>query len=176
MEVGQSSRFPSRCTPNLKHRTKVRWASRPGFVEHPGWIAMLKSPNHIYIVDDEPTICTAFARLMRSQRMEAQSFASVEDFLHSDLCDDQACVICDVQMPGGDGFELPSLLAQAGYHMPVIFITAHDTPESRELAQRVGAAAYFRKPVDDQALLDAIAWALSGNPKPSEKPLPGDNN
>jgi FixJ family two-component response regulator len=32
------------------------------------------------------------------------------------------------------------------------------------MAQRVGAAAYFRKPVDDQALLDAVAWALSKAP------------
>jgi DNA-binding NarL/FixJ family response regulator len=46
--------------------------------------------------------------------------------------------------------------------VPVIFVTAHDTPETRCRAQSAGAAGYFRKPVDDQALLDAIAWAISG--------------
>jgi FixJ family two-component response regulator len=30
------------------------------------------------------------------------------------------------------------------------------------MARKLGAAGYFRKPVDDQALLDAIEWALSG--------------
>ena len=44
----------------------------------------------------------------------------------------------------------------------MIFVTGQDTPENRDRAQRLGAAAYFRKPVDDQALLDAIAWAHSG--------------
>ena len=68
--------------------------------------------------------------------------------MRADLSDENACVISDVWMPGTSGLELPALLAR----LPVIFITAHDTPETREMAQRVGAAACFRKPVDDQAL------------------------
>jgi FixJ family two-component response regulator len=118
----------------------------------------------VYIVDDEPTICTAYARLMRSARMRARTFASVQDFLRSEISAEHACVICDVQMPGLGGLELPALLAEAGQKIPVIFVTAHDTPETRELAQQTGAAGYFRKPVDDQALLDAITWAVRCQP------------
>jgi FixJ family two-component response regulator len=123
---------------------------------------MSNAPVQIYIVDDEPSICTAYARLVRSARMQPRTFASVEDFIRADFTDENACVISDIQMPGTNGLDLPALLAQAGHHLPVIFVTAHDTPQTRERAQSVGAAAYFRKPVDDQALLDAIAWALSG--------------
>jgi FixJ family two-component response regulator len=67
-------------------------------------------------------------------------------------------------MPGVSGLELPALLASAGRRLPVILVTAHDTEETRDIAQRAGAAAYFRKPVDDQALLDAIAWTLIHEP------------
>jgi len=116
----------------------------------------------VYIVDDEPSICTAYARLVRSAKMQPRTFASVEDFLRSDFTDENACVISDIQMPGTNGLDLPSLLARAGHRVPVIFVTAHDTPETRCRAQSAGAAGYFRKPVDDQALLDAIAWAISG--------------
>jgi FixJ family two-component response regulator len=123
---------------------------------------MPNPPIQVYIVDDEPSVCTAYARLVRSARMRPRTFASVEDFMRSDSSDENACVISDIQMPGASGLELPTLLARAGRHLPVIFVTAHDTPETRERAQSVAAAAYFRKPVDDQALLDAIAWALSG--------------
>jgi FixJ family two-component response regulator len=122
---------------------------------------MPSPPIQIYIVDDEPTICTAYARLARSAKMEPQTFSSVEEFIGTQVSDENACLICDVAMPGTSGLELPTLLARAGRRLPVIFVTAHDTAETRAVAQRAGAAAYFRKPVDDQALLDAIAWALS---------------
>jgi FixJ family two-component response regulator len=95
--------------------------------------------------------------------MEARTFLSVEEFLKTEVSDLNACLICDVAMPGIGGLELPGLLAAAGRHLPVIFVTAHDTAENRALAQQVGASAFFRKPVDDQALLDAIDWVL--NPK-----------
>jgi FixJ family two-component response regulator len=126
---------------------------------------MSNPPATIYIVDDEPSICTAYARLMRSARMQPRTFASVEDFMESDIACENACVISDVRMPGTSGLELPALLARSGRRLPVIFVTAHDTSETRELAHRLGASSYFRKPVDEDALLDAIAWALT--PKPS---------
>jgi hypothetical protein len=47
------------------------------------------------------------------------------------------------------------------------FVSAHDTPETRDEPAR---PRILRKPVDDQALLDAVAWALStrsDNPPPS---------
>ena len=123
---------------------------------------MSKTPVQVYIVEDEPSVATAYARLVRSAKMQPRTFASVEDFLRSDFTDENACVISDIQMPGTNGLDLPSLLARAGHRVPVIFVTAHDTPETRCRAQSAGAAGYFRKPVDDQALLDAIAWAISG--------------
>jgi FixJ family two-component response regulator len=122
---------------------------------------MPNNPVQIYIVDDEPSVRAAYARLVRSAKMESRTFASVEEFLRADFTDHNSCVISDIRMPGISGTELPGLLERAGYHLPVIFVTAHDTPETRGLAQCAGAAAYFRKPVDDQALLDAISWAIN---------------
>lgn len=126
---------------------------------------MFNQPIQIYIVDDEATVCTAYARLVRSAKMEARTFLSVEEFLKADVPDLNACLICDVAMPGKSGLELPGLLASAGRRIPVIFVTAYDTPQNRTLAQQAGASAFFRKPVDDQALLDAIGWSL--NPESS---------
>lgn len=117
-------------------------------------------PIQVYIVDDEPSVCTAYARLMRSAHMEPRTFTSVEEFMRADVSEENACIVSDVRMPGVSGLELPALLAREGKYLPVIFTSGHDTPETRAIAQRAGAAAYFRKPVDDQALLDAIASAL----------------
>src|SRR4029434_365286 len=103
---------------------------------------MPSSPIQVYIVEDEPSVCTAYARLVRSAKMEPRTFASVEDFLRSEFSDHNACVVADVQFPGKSGLELPVLLGRAGRYVPVIFVTAHDTPETRDLAQRLGAAGY----------------------------------
>ena len=60
-----------------------------------------------------------------------------------------------------NGLELQRELAARGSNLPVIFITGYDTEEVRRQADKEGIYGYFRKPVDDQALLDAIRWALS---------------
>ena len=66
-------------------------------------------------------------------------------------------------MPRMDGFDvLESLRAQSN-RTPVILITGYDTPETRQRAMEAGMAAYFRKPVDDEALLSAIARFADGH-------------
>ena len=70
------------------------------------------------------------------------------------------CIVADMTMPGMSGLELKPLLDAAGISYPLILLTAHDNEEIRSAARSAGAAAYFRKPVDTQALLDAIRWAF----------------
>src|SRR4030095_9723488 len=102
---------------------------------------MPKPPIQVYVVDDEPSVCIAYARLLRSASMQPRTFASVEDFIHSEFSDEHACVVSDIQMPGFSGLDLPALLIRAGHQLPVILITAHDAPEIRDRAQTAGAAA-----------------------------------
>jgi FixJ family two-component response regulator len=116
--------------------------------------------TQVYIIDGSPSLCSAYARVVRSANMEPQTFASVEDFMRSGFSDDNACVISDAEMPGTSGIDLPGLLQRAGHRLPVIIVTGHDAPEMRDRARREGAAAYFRKPIDDHALLDAIVWSV----------------
>ena len=70
------------------------------------------------------------------------------------------CIILDLRMPGMDGFELLEKLPSGARDVPVIVVSAFDDRKSRERARSMGARAYFRKPVDDQALIDAIQWSL----------------
>jgi DNA-binding NtrC family response regulator len=50
-------------------------------------------PVQVYIVDDELSVCTAYARIVRSAKMQPRTFESVEEFMHADLSDENACVI-----------------------------------------------------------------------------------
>lgn len=51
-----------------------------------------------------------------------------------------------------------------GATFPIILITAHDEPSTRERARDLKVAAYLTKPVSRLALLDAIASALRPRP------------
>ena len=125
---------------------------------------MLPMPNppiQVYVVDDEPSVCASLSRLLRSAEMRPQTFLSVAVLLEANLSAHNACIISDVRMPGTSGLDLPALLADAGHHIPVIFVTAHDSPDMQRMAQQAGAIACFRKPIDDQVLLDAIVQAVN---------------
>ncbi len=117
-------------------------------------------PATVYIVDDDESVRRALSRLIRAAGLHPEVFANVEEFVALETLAEHACVVADVRMHGTGGLVLPELLAQRDARLPVIFVTAQDTDATRAEAKRVGAAGYFRKPVDDQALIDAIRWAL----------------
>lgn len=121
---------------------------------------MTSGSTTIYILDDESSVRVAMARLMRSAGYVSVMLADMDELLNLEALSEPACIVADVRMPGASGLSLPGLLARRGLKVPVIFVSAQDTEETRAQARRVGAAQFFRKPVDDQALLDAIAWAL----------------
>ena len=112
----------------------------------------------MYIIDDDESVRLALGRLIRSAGMEAVACETVDEFLTLDLSLERCCVVADVRMPGTASLWLPEVLAARGRRVPVIFLTAQDTPRTRADAKARGGAAFFRKPVDDQALLDTIAW------------------
>jgi FixJ family two-component response regulator len=117
-------------------------------------------PIMVYIVDDDPAIQQALGRLMRSAGLRAETFASVIDLLDKSAFDERVCIVADIHLPDISGLDLPERLEKQGRSRPVIFITAYDTTANRQAAHRAGAAAFFRKPVDGEALIDAITWAV----------------
>jgi FixJ family two-component response regulator len=99
--------------------------------------------------------------LFMSADMEVQTFEAAEDFLKGQFREEKACLISDIKLKGLSGIELQQQLAKRGIKIPVIFLTAFDSNEIRQQAKQAGAVGFFRKPVDDQALLDTIQWSLS---------------
>ena len=115
----------------------------------------------VSIIDDDDAVRTALERLLVSAGFRSRSFAGADEFLSAGIPPDGSCVISDVKMRGMTGPELQRKVRESGAHVAFIFVTAYDSEEVRAQAKRDGAVAFFRKPVDDQALLDAIGWALS---------------
>jgi len=117
----------------------------------------------IYVVDDDISVRQALEMLFISADMKVLTFKSAEDLLKCKLREEKTCLITDIKMRGLSGLELQQQLTQRGIKIPAIFLTAFDSNESRQRAKQAGAAGYLQKPVDDQALLDTIKWALSSD-------------
>jgi len=113
----------------------------------------------IFIIDDGQSLERAFLLLLKSAGFDVKGFSSAEEFLTYSPVSDDDCIILDLRMPGMKGFELMDKLISKGIHTPVICVNAFDDAKSREQARKLGAVAYFTKPVDNQALIDTINWA-----------------
>jgi len=114
----------------------------------------------IAIVDDDEALREALGSVMKAAGFCSRTFASAEEFLARDDCEDTACLILDVRLPGMSGIELQRRLAEAHSRLPIIFVTAHGDTSLRESLMRAGAAAFFYKPVRSDALLKEIHAAL----------------
>jgi FixJ family two-component response regulator len=115
----------------------------------------------VLVVDDDPALRESVRRLLRSLGLDTQLFASIADFLESDLPDGPACLVLDVRLPGKSGLDLQRELAAANRELPIIFITGHGDIPMTVQAMKGGAIEFLTKPFRDQDLLDAIQLGLS---------------
>ena len=115
----------------------------------------------VLVVDDDPDLRESVGRLLRSVGINARLFASISDFLQSELPDGPTCLVLDVRLPGQSGLDLQRELAAADRSLPIIFVTGHgDIPMSVQ-AMKSGAIEFLTKPFRDQDLVDAIQLGLS---------------
>src|SRR4051812_26325602 len=118
----------------------------------------------IAVVDDEPAIVRALSRLLRFANFDVATFTSGATFLASLQSSKPACVVLDVHMPGMGGLDVQAhLAADTAHHVPVVMVTAQDSPSTQQRAMEGGASAYLRKPMEAAALLDAIRAAIAKN-------------
>jgi FixJ family two-component response regulator len=122
----------------------------------------------IAVVDDDESICTALARLLRASSYQVKTYASGEALLGDPAHRDLNFLVLDVQLQGMSGFELRDRLAAEGMLPPIAFITAHDEPASRERAWKGRCVAYLRKPFPGERLLDAIRTTFASTARPSD--------
>jgi FixJ family two-component response regulator len=115
--------------------------------------------NVIAIVDDDPSVLKALARMLRARALEPRTFGSAREFLASLPGERPECLIADLQMPEMTGLELQQNLNRDGIRIPTIIITAHDETGVRKRCEAAGAVAFLAKPVQDIALLAAIEVA-----------------
>jgi len=114
----------------------------------------------VFVVDDDPAVRNSLRWLLESVQYHVQTFATAEEFLSYYAIDMTGCLILDIRMPGMTGLQLQKQLIKQAHALPIIFITGHgDIPQAVRAMQQ-GALHFLEKPLNDQALLEAISTAI----------------
>src|SRR4030095_3061054 len=121
----------------------------------------MPSPSIVFLVDDDPSVRRALARLIKSAGYQVQTFVSAREFL--DRMPDAArpaCLVLDVRMPGLSGIDLQRELRLTNPIRPILLFTVHGAIPMPVKGIKAGGVDFFPKPVRDTDLLRAIEQAL----------------
>ena len=120
----------------------------------------LKAASTVFVIDDDALVRAAIQGMLKSVGLRSEAFETPQEFLRNPRPDGPSCLVLDVRLPGVNGLDFQRELADAGFQIPIIFITGHgDIPMSVK-AMKSGAVEFLTKPFRDQDLLDAIHQAL----------------
>jgi FixJ family two-component response regulator len=121
---------------------------------------MSQADATVFIVDDDVSVRESLEALIRFEGWQAETFASGQDFLARPRKFSPSCLVLDVSLPDLNGLDLQKAVAADRTAMPIIFITGHGDVPMTVKAMKAGAVEFLEKPVDNDALLNAIRDAL----------------
>jgi len=119
-----------------------------------------RSAPKVFVIDDDPEVRWSIQALLKASGLPSEAFGTAEEFLSNEEPQGPSCLILDVSLPGVDGLELQRKLADAGMHIPIIFITGHGDIPMTVKAIKSGAVEFLTKPFLEQDLLNAIQQAF----------------
>ena len=123
----------------------------------------------IAIVDDDPSVREGLSSLIRSAGLQAETFASAQEFLARPGAEAPSCLVLDLQLPGLSGLDLQKRMAEVGMEIPIVFLTGHGNIPASVQAMKAGAVEFLTKPFDEQDLLDAIQEAVERDRRTREQ-------
>ena len=114
----------------------------------------------IFIVDDDEAVRDSLRVILKIDGYAVETFESCRNFLDNFEQNKNACLILDLHLPGMDGWELLDVLKERNIDSPVILITGRNNPDYEARAAAAGTVAFLGKPLNHDALLEAIETAL----------------
>jgi FixJ family two-component response regulator len=121
---------------------------------------MSPSAGIVFLVDDDPRVTVALARLLRAADFEVRSFSSASEFLQEHDASVPGCAVLDIAMSGMNGIELQRRLVDTGCERPIVFLTGQGNIPMSVEAMKAGAVDFLTKPVSAENLFTAIRLAL----------------
>lgn len=123
----------------------------------------------IHLIDDDEAVRSSLALLISTVGLRVQSWADPQSFISEFDRQTVGAIVLDVRMPGISGLSVLDTLKAQGVDQPVIMLTGHGTVEMCRRAFKSGAAEFLEKPVNDEALLEALQNAVRQHVKSRQR-------
>lgn len=114
----------------------------------------------VFIVDDDPQVCGAIQRMLKSTGLRAEAFQTPQEFMCRRPPEGPSCLVLDVRLSGASGLDVQRELKNAGVEIPIVFLTGHGDIPMTVQAMKSGALEFLTKPFKRDVLLRAIEQAL----------------
>src|SRR5512140_3128698 len=113
-------------------------------------------PRTVLIVDDDDEMATAFRRVLEREGWTVhRARTGTEAIALSGGMGELGGALVDLVLPGAGGVEVVRQLRRAHPACRIVAATGLDAPAVASAFRDAGADAFFAKPVDVHALLDA---------------------
>lgn len=112
--------------------------------------------SRILIVDDDPALTRSLSRALRHTGAEIRAAGTIADAIATLADFGPELLLLDVCLPDGTGLEVLEAIESATPRPAVIAMSGTASPEQTFDLARLGARAYLRKPLDPDALDDAL--------------------
>ena len=111
----------------------------------------------VAVIDDDHSMRTSLARLLRAKGYACETCASAEEFLDGFATSKANCLLIDIDLGSGlSGIELCKRLRQSGRSLNIVVMTGVDILQNKKKAIEAGCNAYLHKPFSSHSMIDAI--------------------
>ena len=122
-----------------------------------------KAEQTIAVVDDDPSVRKALARLLSAFGYRVELFASGAAFLDAAPASKAMCLLVDIKLGAMSGLELARRLSLDGFQFPIVFMTGSEKNVVRLQCLDFGCVAFLEKPIPESHLMDAVAKAVGAS-------------
>jgi two-component system C4-dicarboxylate transport response regulator DctD len=114
----------------------------------------------LLVVDDEPVVRSALARVLEAEGWRTACVGSGAEALAHEALAGCRLVICDLMLPGLPGLELMRAIRSRRPGLPILAITGYATDEVAARSANAGATMFLAKPFDHDELLEKVRHVL----------------
>jgi len=112
--------------------------------------------GHVLLAEDSATNAAVATAMLERFGLTCDLAQNGSEAVSMALSGTYDLILMDMAMPVKDGLEATQELRAAGYEGPIIALTAHALPQSRDEALEAGVTAYMTKPLNMGLLKQAI--------------------